>query len=210
GMGIKKSKQLEIFERFKQLNYESNAKYGGTGLGLTICKGILTLLGGDITVSSEEHKGTLFEFTIPVKYAESSAEPTQATLPKEKNFLKGKMILIAEDDSLIRLLFKIVLKDTEANVLFAKTGWEAVEIYRETEQIDVVLLDIRMPTMSGIEAMGKILNINPKAKIIMQTAYSMPDEKERCYQKGCLGFLSKPIIKDELYATLYKWVNTEV
>ncbi|MFD1017194.1 CheR family methyltransferase [Winogradskyella rapida] len=210
GMGIKKSKQLEIFERFKQLNYESNAKYGGTGLGLTICKGILTLLGGDITVSSEEHKGTLFEFTIPVKYAESSAEPTQATLPKEKNFLKGKTILIAEDDSLIRLLFKIVLKDTEANVLFAKTGWEAVEIYRETEQIDVVLLDIRMPTMSGIEAMGKILNINPKAKIIMQTAYSMPDEKERCYQKGCLGFLSKPIIKDELYATLYKWVNTEV
>ncbi|NRR89958.1 response regulator [Winogradskyella undariae] len=209
GMGIKKSKQIEIFERFKQLNYESNAKYGGTGLGLTICKGILTLLGGDITVSSEENKGTLFEFTIPIKYAKEDLVRKKVALPKRKDFLKNKTILIAEDDSLIRLLFKIVLKDTGANVLFAKTGVEAVEIYSNTEAIDIVLLDIRMPAMNGIEAMGEILKINPMAKIIMQTAYSMPDEKERCYKKGCLGFLSKPIIKDELYSTLNKWVNVK-
>ncbi|WP_179333766.1 chemotaxis protein CheB [Winogradskyella costae] len=209
GMGIKKSKQIEIFERFKQLNYESNAKYGGTGLGLTICKGILTLLGGDITVSSEENKGTLFEFTIPIKYAKADANKIQAILPERKDFLENKTILIAEDDSLIRLLFKIVLKDTKANVLFATTGKEAVEIYSTTDTVDIVLLDIRMPIMNGIEAMDRILKINSKAKIIMQTAYSMPDEKERCYKKGCLGFLSKPIIKDELYSTLHKWINLE-
>jgi two-component system CheB/CheR fusion protein len=209
GMGIKKSKQIEIFERFKQLNYESNAKYGGTGLGLTICKGILTLLGGDINVTSEENEGTLFEFTIPIKYAKADAELEQAVLPKRKDFLNNRTILIAEDDSLIRLLFKIVLKDTGAQVLFAKTGKEAVDIYSTTEGIDIVLLDIRMPVMSGIEAIEKILKIDPNAKIIMQTAYSMPDEKEKCYKKGCLGFLSKPIIKDELYATLNKYINIE-
>lgn len=211
GMGIKKNKQIEIFERFKQLNYESNAQYGGTGLGLTICKGILTLLGGSITVESEENKGTLFEFTLPLKYARAKAETKVAQLPERKDFLKGKTILIAEDDSLVRLLFKIVLKDTKAEIIFAETGQEAVDIFIKTkgDGIDIVLLDIRMPVMSGIEAIDKILAIDPNAKVIMQTAYSMPDEKERCYKKGCLDFLSKPIIKDELYATLNKWINTD-
>ena len=142
GMGIKKNKQIEIFERFKQLNYESNAKYGGTGLGLTICKGILTLLGGDITVESEENKGTLFEFTLPLKYARLKAETKVAELPKRKDFLKGKTILIAEDDSLVRLLFKIVLKDTKAEIIFAKTGQEAVDVFIKTTTSSKVVVSI--------------------------------------------------------------------
>jgi two-component system CheB/CheR fusion protein len=205
GMGIKKSKQIEIFERFKQLNYESNAKYGGTGLGLSICKGIVTLLGGEIHVTSEENKGTLFEFTIPL--TQTTLKTKKETPAINKKFLKNKTILIAEDDSLIRLLFKIVLNDSGANILFAKTGKEALDIYKSTATIDVVLLDVRMPEMNGIEAIKKILKINPNAKIIMQTAYTMPDEKEKCYKLGCVDFLSKPIVKEELFATLYKWIK---
>lgn len=207
GMGIKKSKQIEIFERFKQLNYESNAKYGGTGLGLSICKGIVTLLGGEIFVKSEEGKGTLFEFTIPLKELNHNTANEKIVTTINKAFLKNKTILIAEDDSLIRLLFKIVLGDSGATILFAKTGKEAIKTYKKTKDIDVVLLDIRMPEMSGIEVLERILKINPEAKIIMQTAYTMPDEKERCYKMGCVDFLSKPIIKDELFATLNKWLG---
>lgn len=207
GIGIQKSKLLEIFERFKQINYENNAKYGGTGLGLAICKGIITLLGGYINVTSEYGTGTLFEFTIPLKLTHIKENNSKVTSPNNKDFLKNKTILIAEDDSLIQLLFKVVLKDSGAKILFVNTGKAAVKTYKNTPNIDVVLLDIRMPEMNGVTALDKILEINPSARIIMQTAYAMPEEKEKCYDKGCVDFLSKPVIKEELFATLNKWVN---
>lgn len=207
GIGIQKNKQVEIFERFKQINYENNAKYGGTGLGLAICKGIVTLLGGYITVSSEYRKGTLFEFAIPLKLTRFKEEHLKIEQPKIKDFLKNKTLLIAEDDSLIRLLFQVVLKNTGAKLLFAETGKVAVNTYKNNPNIDIVLLDIRMPEMNGINAMDKILKVNPDAKIIMQTAYAMPEEKEKCYSKGCVDFLSKPVVKEELFSTLYKWIN---
>ncbi len=207
GIGIQKSKQVEIFERFKQINYENNAKYGGTGLGLAICKGIITLLGGYISVNSKYKVGTLFEFTIPLKSAKENKNIKKIDAPKSNDFLKSKTILIAEDDPLIRLLFQIVLKNTGAKVLFAETGKVAVDTYKNNPNIDVVLLDIRMPQMNGISAMDKILKMNAKAKIIMQTAYAMPEEKEKCFNKGCVDFLSKPVIKEELFSTLNKWLN---
>ncbi|GAA4233218.1 hypothetical protein GCM10022291_09700 [Postechiella marina] len=207
GMGIPKNKQKEIFERFKQVNYENNAKYGGTGLGLSICKGIVTLLGGYITVSSQLKKGTCFEFTIPLKLTKLKNVKRNNKVFAGKNFLKDKTILIAEDDTLIQLLFKIVLKKTGANVLFANTGKSAINLYQNHSNIDVVLLDIRMPEMNGLEAMDRLLEINPDVKIIMQTAYAMPEERENCFKRGCVGFLSKPVIKEELYEILDKWID---
>ena len=206
GIGIEKGKLLEIFERFKQINYENNAKYGGTGLGLAICRGIVTLLGGHIDVTSEYNVGTSFEFTIPLKLS-NAKEGEDIVLPVKDDFLKGKTLLIAEDDALIQLLFKIVLKNTGANLIFARTGKEALNSYNTNSDIDLILLDIRMPEMNGVIALQKILEINPKAKIIMQTAYAMPEEKEKCFDIGCIDFLSKPVIKEELFATLNKWVN---
>ncbi len=207
GIGIRKDKQNEIFERFRQINYENNAKYGGTGLGLAICKGILELLGGDIRLESSLHKGTLFEFTIPLKQLHFQKKEQPPVLERSTLFLKNKTILIAEDDTLIQLLFQIVLKNSGAKLIFAKNGKEAIKTYRCNPNIDIVLLDIRMPEMNGIDALDKILSINPDAKIIMQTAYVMPDEKKKCFNKGAVDFLSKPIIKEELFNTLNKWMN---
>jgi two-component system CheB/CheR fusion protein len=207
GIGIKKSKLEEIFERFKQINYENNAKYGGTGLGLAICKGIVTLLGGYINVTSEFGTGTLFEFTIPLKLTHLKKADPSIISPNNQEFLKNKTILIAEDDALIQLLFKVVLKDTGAKILFVNNGKAAVTTYKSTPSIDIVLLDIRMPEMNGVTALDKILKINPEAKIIMQTAYAMPEEKEKCFNKGCVDFLSKPVVKEELFETLFKWLN---
>jgi len=206
GIGIKKSKQIEIFERFKQLNYESNAQYGGTGLGLSICKGIVTLLGGEINVTSEFNKGTLFEFTIPLNKTNTLIKKTRKHHGIKESFLENKTILIAEDDALIRLLFKIVLKDTGAKIIFAENGKIAVDLYKKTKQIDLILLDIRMPEMNGIQVIEEVIKINPDAKIVMQSAYAMPDEKQKCYDKGCVDFLTKPVVKDELFTTLHKWI----
>lgn len=206
GIGIDKTKHKEVFERFKQINYDNSAKYGGTGLGLSISKGIITLFGGYIELSSELNKGTRFDFSIPLKLTKLKKEVKHVSATNREGFLKGKTILIAEDDPLIQLLFKIVLKKTGANVLFAGTGKAAVSIYNRNKSIDVVLLDIRMPEMNGMDAMVKILEINPDAKIIMQTAYAMADEKEKCYKKGCVDFLSKPVVKDQLFETLDKWI----
>lgn len=206
GIGIQKSKQNEIFERFKQINYENNAKYGGTGLGLAICKGIVELLDGEISLRSKLNEGTEFEFKIPIKQNQNKKKKIVPKPKIKKSFLKNKTILIAEDDALIQLLFQIVLKQSGAKLIFADTGKIAVETYTETPNIDIVLLDIRMPEMNGIDALEQILKINPEAKIIMQTAYVMPEEKEKCFNKGAVDFLSKPVVKDKLFETLEKWV----
>ncbi|MFD1615733.1 chemotaxis protein CheB [Gelatiniphilus marinus] len=207
GIGIRKNKQIEIFERFKQINYENNARYGGTGLGLAICKGIVELLGGEIWVTSKLNIGTTFEFTIPLNLSKINKKNHKNVIVNGKDFLKSKTILIAEDDALIQMLFQVVLKHSGVKIIFAKTGREAVDIYSKNQNIDVVLLDIRMPVMNGIDALDEILKINPDAKIIMQTAYAMPEEREKCFNKGCVDFLSKPVVKEELFKSLCKWVN---
>ncbi len=207
GIGIAKSKQQEIFERFKQVNYKDSAKYGGTGLGLSICQAIITLLGGEISVESKRYKGTTFNFKIPIKPATAPIENTVKTRVQNDDFLKDKTILIAEDNTLIRMLLGVILKKTGAQIIFANNGKIAVHLYKENPNIDLVLLDIRMPKMSGIEAMDLILKTNPKAKIIMQTAHAMEEEKTMCYEKGCVDFLTKPIIKEHLLQTIAKWIE---
>ncbi|MHA7943904.1 chemotaxis protein CheB [Formosa sp. 3Alg 14/1] len=211
GIGIEKDKQSEIFERFKQLNYESSEKYGGgTGLGLSICKGIVNLLGGDIMVSSVFRAGSLFEFTIPLKIEKLQDENTKKFNIRDIDFLKEKTILIVEDGKLFQKLYMLILKNTGAHILFASTGKEAIAVYQNTPKIDVVLLDIRMPEMSGIEALGKILILDPEAKIIMQTANVMVDEKQKCFEMGCVDFLVKPVAQEDLFKTLHKWLQPHV
>jgi len=146
----------------------------------------------------------VFEFTIPLQLEDLNYIEEKKEDVENFDFLKGKTILIAEDDALIRLLFKIVLNGKGLNLLFAGTGTQAVRIYEETANIDLVLLDIRMPEMNGIVALDKILNLNPDAKVVMQTAYVMHDEKEKCFKKGCVGFLSKPVVKVDLFNMLHK------
>lgn len=207
GIGIAKEKQLEIFDSFKQLNYKNNENCGGTGLGLAICKALVTLLGGQITVQSQPSKGSRFEFTLPLKVKTNTTLKPAAKNYNGEQFLKNKSILIAEDNNLIRLLLETVLKKTGATLKFANNGKSAVDYFKKQPNVDLVLLDIRMPKMSGIEALEHILKINPNTKIIMQTAHAMEEEKTLCFNKGCVDFISKPIIKEHLYQTLDKWLN---
>ncbi|MCG1035396.1 chemotaxis protein CheB [Polaribacter sargassicola] len=209
GIGIPKNKLEEIFDRFKQVNYNDNAKYGGTGLGLSICKGIIHNLGGDISVESTLNKGATFKFNIPLKTVinKKKKEEKRSIKNNENSFLKNKTILIAEDDKIVRLLYSLFFKDSGANIIFAVNGKLALEEYQEKKDlINIVLMDIRMPEMNGFDATKKIIEINPDVKIIMQSAYAMHDEKEKCFELGCKDYITKPISKNNLFKVLQKWI----
>ncbi len=204
GIGMEEEHLGLVFDRFKQL--ESNGKYNtGAGLGLAICKGIVEKLGGTISVKSEFHVGTEFTFTIPFIEADKQDNVSVKKAHKAKS-LKGRTILIAEDGTTARLYFKITLKESEAKLIFAKNGKEAVDFYKKHPEIDLVLMDLGMPIMNGFDAMGFILKHDPQAKIIAQTAYAMADEKERCYEIGCKDYLTKPIQKEQLISVIKKWI----
>lgn len=206
-IGIPKAKQDEIFVSFKQINYKNKGNYGGTGLGLAICKALVTMLGGEISVKSKSYQGSIFEFTIPYEKVISNEKIKTPQFNEDGKFLKNKSILIAEDNKLIRLLLERILKQTGAKLKFTENGKEALNYFKSNQGIDLVLLDIRMPQMSGIEALDLMLKYKSNAKIIMQTAHAMEEEKKICFDKGCVDFISKPIIKEELFLKLSKWLN---
>ncbi len=207
GIGIPKEKLNEIFERFRQLNYENSVHYGGTGLGLAICKGIVQLLGGEIFVESESGKGSTFKFTIPLKQVRDIN--TENPAPNKGDFYKlldNKRILIADDEELIRAYFMEILKPYNVDLTFAKNGKEAVDKYIDSKGFDIVLMDLRMPEMDGFKAAEYILKSNPEAKIIAQTAYAMHQEKEKCIESGFVDYLTKPINKDLLLNKIKIWI----
>ena len=208
GIGIPEDKLEEIFDRFKQLNYENVAKYGGTGLGLSICRGIVNLFGGEIKVESNVGKGTHFQFHIP--YEKTEAEVITQTDLNENVFdtvLQNKTVLLVEDDEFVGLYFQEIFKSTGSKLIWAKNGLEGIKLFRENKDIAIVLMDIRMPEMNGHKATQEILKMNPKAKIIAQTAYAMQDEKEKCFAAGCIDYLAKPIVKSELEKRISHWLS---
>jgi PAS domain S-box-containing protein len=206
GIGMSEDNLDKIFERFKQIDQLDELNYKGSGLGLSICRGIIGLLGGTISVKSELNVGTEFTFTIPYVQGERN-ETIKIAEPTGSNSLEGKTILIAEDGATARLYFKVALEKTKAKLLFAKNGKIAVDLFKSHPEIDLVMMDIGMPIMNGFEAMAKILEYDSKAKIIAQTAYAMTNEKEKCFDLGCVDYLTKPIDKSLLIKTIEKWIG---
>lgn len=119
------------------------------------------------------------------------------------NFI-GKTILIAEDEAVSRFLFEKALKKTRANLFFVKDGIEAIEMIQENEEIDLVLMDIRLPRLNGLEAAAKIKELIPEMPIIIQTAYAIQSTKEEAQRLGCDDFITKPIQIETLLAILHK------
>ena len=208
GIGMEKEKLDEIFARFKQVYDKSDtAKFGGTGLGLSISKGLVHLLGGEISVESEEGKGTTFSFTIPYSVEFESANGESKSIDIDKIDLSGSKILVADDEPHVRRYYESVLSKKGVNLLMATNGKEAVQIYQKNDDIDIILMDVRMPIMDGITAIDEILKINPDAKIIAQTAYTMNNEQQKVLDAGCVDYLSKPVQRTILLHHLDFWIN---
>ncbi len=207
GIGIPKDKIDLIFNRFRQAQDESTRSHGGTGLGLTISKSLVELLGGKIWVESKPGQGTTFFFTIPHKPADTEVSGKQIVrLRKKHPLLKDKNILIAEDMEANFRLIEAFFKKTKANILWAKNGKEAIEICRRNKSVDILLLDINMPVVNGYDALLEIKKIKPSLPVIIQTAYAMAGEKERFIKAGCNDYLTKPIDPQELFDSIQKCI----
>lgn len=205
GIGMSEDDLKLVFERFKRTE-QAHKKYEGTGLGLAITKGLLDLLGGDISVHSEVGRGSVFTFTIPYE----PSKPEQVKSPEEQvtdtERLRGKKILIAEDEKINRMYLEIILKDLPIQIYWARNGLEAVEIFSENRDINLVLMDIKMPLMDGEEAMQKILAWKPGTRIVAQTANALSSDREKYLESGFVDHISKPIDKKQLIRIMEKWV----
>jgi PAS domain S-box-containing protein len=209
GIGIAREKHDLIFERFRQADDTNTRKYGGTGLGLTICKNLVQLLNGEIRLESEPGIGTTFFVSLPLTTSATSPAATQSgfrEFPEFSGVFEGKTLLIVEDEESNFFLLERILKRTNANVLWAKNGIDAITM-AGNGNIDLILMDIRMPVMDGYEATEAIRKFNQSVPIIAQTAYALKGERERSLSSGCNGYISKPIDTREFLETVLKFIN---
>ncbi|MHC1704543.1 MAG: ATP-binding protein [Tenuifilaceae bacterium] len=208
GIGLSEDKIPFIFDRFRQADDSTTRNYGGTGLGLTISKKLVEMMGGRIWVESEKNKGSTFFFTLPLIIPNNSIK-----LVEERNdstltdVFEGKTILIAEDEDVNFLFLQEVLASTKVNILRAKTGYQAVNFIKNSNDISIVLMDIKMPEMNGYQATKLIKEINPNIPVIAQTAYAMLEDKIKGVNSGCDDYLAKPIKPETLITTLKKYLS---
>ena len=196
GVGIPYESKELIFEQFRQLDQSITRKYEGLGLGLSIASGLVKQLGGSIDFDSEIDKGTIFTFTIPVKYDQQVVFKAERAVSMDD--FSGKTILVAEDDMMNFLLVKEFLIDTYADVQHAENGKKAVEFCKNSNNLDLVIMDIKMPVLDGIQAMKKIKEINPVIPIIAFTAHAYEKDKKKLLDKGFDEYISKPVKQQEL------------
>lgn len=206
GRGIAKDKFERIFNPYVQEITEMTRGYEGTGLGLAIVKGIAGLLEGEVVLESEKGEGSVFYFTIPRR--ESSAKKESLPLYiKEAHIPGNPLILVAEDDESSYLFQQVVLRKAGYNVVRAINGIEAVELCKTNNQIDLALMDVKMPLMDGIEATKMIKNIRKDLPVIAVTAYAQPDDEFRVMRSGCDDYITKPVKSDLLLSKISKFLN---
>ena len=199
GIGIPKEMHQEIFKRFSQVKYPASKDYGGSGLGLSIAKAYLDLLGGKIWFNSEPGKGSEFYFTIPMeKPALKKPETDEANSKPGSDPGILPTIIIAEDEDLNFMLLVEFLSDANMKIIRACNGKEAVNICKSGQHIDLILMDIKMPLMNGLEATREIKKLLPKIPVIAQTAYAGDYDMNKFASYGFSDFLSKPFKKEDL------------
>jgi signal transduction histidine kinase/CheY-like chemotaxis protein len=206
GIGIPPDTGNAIFERFYKIEKDKTQLYRGTGLGLAICKNIVSLWDGEIWYESEQGKGSVFYFSHPVSFDSRSNPEVIPGIEIQTLKLKGKTILIAEDEESNFKLLETYFRNTHAQIIWVKNGQDAIQAIMD-HAVDLILMDIKMPQMDGIEASIKIREINPEIPIIAQTAYAFKHEVEEFLKSGIDDYLVKPIHKSKLFAMIKKYLK---
>jgi PAS domain S-box-containing protein len=202
GIGIPKQYHNTIFERFRQVEEGYSREYGGAGLGLAISKKLTEVLGGTIKIESELNKGSKFSVVLPYIQKPYEVEPSQKIPDIE--FIKNKKVLAVEDDAGSYLLLKSILQNTGCKLIHSKNGKEAIDLLQNDQNIDLVLMDMQMPVMDGLEATRQIKGLNANIPIIAQTAHAFTNDREKCLSAGCDEFITKPIRFNELFSAMYR------
>ncbi len=222
GIGIPPEFQNLIFERFRQINPDPSKLYGGNGLGLAISKAYVELMGGKIWVESDpenlnnpgslrgvQGKGAKFYFTIPfkpIKPQHNEIVDTKITEIAEVA-AKVKTILVAEDEWSNFMLVEAILNADNIKIIHALNGAEAIDEFRKNPNIDIILMDLKMPGINGYEATKTIKSENPDLPIIAVTAYALSGDREEALQAGCNDYISKPIKKQALLEKIAKYLS---
>ena len=204
GIGISKKDLDVIFNRFRRIDDDYSISMSGLGLGLSISKAYVEMLGGHISVESVFGGGSVFKFTIPLLYDESQLNKNDVEFEIMQNDSEGKVILVAEDDNINFLLLKTILEKKNHKVIRAKNGQEVVDLSASNSDIDLIFMDIKMPVLDGYEAFEIIKNQKPDSIIIAQTAHSSTEVKERIIKAGFSGYITKPLDKDKIYELINK------
>jgi hypothetical protein len=204
GIGIDTNRQEAIFERFIQADISDKHAYQGAGLGLSISKAYVIMLGGKMWVESEKGLGSTFYFTIPyINDPPKTEKIAIGTTNDTRDYqVKNLKLLIVEDDKTSDLLLGIMLREICREIFHAKNSREAIELCSNNPDLDLILLDIKMPVMSGYEAIRQIRQFNKKVIVIAQSAYGLAGDRENALAAGCNEYVSKPIIKNKLLSLI--------
>jgi signal transduction histidine kinase/CheY-like chemotaxis protein len=214
GSGIPIDKTESIFKRFEQLEHATTRQHGGTGLGLTIVKSLVNLLGGNVSVYSEMGKGSVFTFSILTDKLTTEEQQNVSLNEDEQHAaeladLSVYKMLAVEDNKTNQLLLSHILKKYKANVQYVENGEQALHIL-QNQSFDLVLMDIQMPVMDGYVAIGHLRNdMLLKTPVIAMTAYVSADEKNKCLQSGFDGYLAKPLEEFTLISEIQKFLEPE-
>ena len=207
GAGIPTNRVNTIFKRFNYNDDSNVTDSAASGLGLSICKDLSVLLGGDIQVKSVEGEGSVFYLSLPYdKIKIPMTRSAAKTTPQARYNFSNFTIMIAEDTPYNYEYLYSILEKTGANIIWAKDGIDVLKLYSSTK-IDLILMDIQLPEISGYEATAQIRTTDKSLPIIAQTAYAMAEDRQKCLDAGCNEVLVKPMRMDEVLITVARFLN---
>jgi CheY-like chemotaxis protein len=198
GMGIPEAEQQKIFDRFYRGDEAQMKAIRGNGLGLSIAKGLVELMSGELIVQSEPGKGSVFSFSIPVVFSQHAYEKPIAVKTSPLSFNR---ILVAEDETDNFELIQFSLEPICQYIDHARSGKEVLVMIQE-KVYDVVIMDLKMPVMDGFEATARLHKQYPQIPVIALSAFQQTEDKNRAKEAGCIAFLEKPFQTEQLYKIL--------
>jgi signal transduction histidine kinase/CheY-like chemotaxis protein len=211
GIGIPSNRTEGIFNRFEQADLNTTRGYEGSGLGLAIAKAYVEMLGGRIWLESVVNEGSTFFFTLPLTMQSFKPLVKQVSVnkPQKNNTLTNRKvnILVVEDDAISASYLQIVLEKYCDNFYSVRTGQEAINILKKHSNIDLVLMDIKLPVMDGYETTRKIREFNQRVKIIAQTAYAFKRDRNKAIDAGCDDYITKPLARNKLLKIINKQLD---
>jgi PAS domain S-box-containing protein len=198
GIGIPAEKLDKIFDRFEQVNDPIHTEYGGTGLGLTITRSLVEMMGGTIWVESQAQSGTSFYFTLPVNPTRENEKGQAQEKTRHEIDWSERTLMVVEDDRINQLFLQELLGPTGATLVMCQRGSEVINKLDINPGVELILVDLKLPDIDGLEIVGQIREKGYRMPIIAQTAYAMQEDRQKCMQSGCNGYIDKPIEPNEL------------
>ncbi|AYL95151.1 PAS domain-containing hybrid sensor histidine kinase/response regulator [Mucilaginibacter celer] len=206
GIGMDETFLKHLFDKYSQETKSVSRKYGGTGLGMSICKDLVELMGGQIFAESRKHEGTKITLTIEFKKGSTADLPSKPEPYHNVDFLRGKNVLVTDDNELNRLVALVILQNYGASVTESISGVNALELIKK-QNFDAILMDIQMPGINGLETAKMIRGTGNKSPIIALTAEAIKGEREKCLAAGMNDYITKPINEAEFLKVLDLWLQ---